>query len=394
MTKNHVHALPFERVIARKTSSTQTWLLKKFSFEPNRFVGLVINMLMWFVVIAMTLLLGMYLKLSGTTILILMFISLVAHEMGHYYEMMKAFVPVEEVGVGLPFGLFRRLQYQVQILRLPFRLMLSPLWIAFYVDEGESGKPVLDSLDYKTKARIFAAGPTVNLVLFLILMAGLPLHGFLNENVSPGWLGVAFSTAAILTAVLIIRWWFPERAHIFSPVMGVTVIALLVISVWGAVATDPVQAISNGGSLAGEPPAVIGPVTMIQMMAHSADLIGGGPLLAIHLLIAVLNFGLAAANFLPVVWFDGGQIWGALLDEKYRKKYPKLRKEDRKKKTAKTLYWTTVVVFTPLIIVLAFSEVSGLMSWLLIGVILLLVLAHIVEKRLGTVNECVQTCTT
>jgi len=338
----------------------------------------------------------MYLKVPGTIQLMLMFACLVMHEMGHYYEMVRFGVPVVEVGVGLPFGLFRRIQYRVRLSGLPFRLMLSPLWVAFYVDEGEAGKPILESLGYRERIRIFAAGPTVNLVIFLVMMAGLPALTTPTGEFQLSLLGFLSSLGWWILAWLIVRWWFPDGAPLLSLIVGISVVILLVMTIGPAIISDPAVAITNGGALEGGQPAVLGPVTMIKMMAQGGDPFGGAlgdsSFLRIYGFIMVLNFGLAATNFLPIRWFDGGQIWREIFRSRLSKR--QIGSEEIEKRVNRRLWWLTGLIFGPLVVVLVFSEVSRVLSWALVVIILLLILAHVVEKRLKTVWKCMQTCKT
>ncbi len=393
---DHVHARPFERSVVLKLSAINIRLKNLFERSSGRIAGTLVSTLLWVVVLGLTTALGVYLRIPGIIQLSLMFACLVMHEMGHYFEMTRFGVPVVEVGVGVPFGLFRRIQYRIRLSGLPFRLMLSPLWIAFYVDEGKEGKPILESLGYRERIRIFAAGPTVNLVIFLIMMAGLPGIAALMGDFRLTPISLLMTLGWWISAWLIVRWWFPEGAHLLSPAVGLVVIALLVSTVGVALIANPAVAITNGGALEGGTPAVLGPVTMIKMMARAEDVFGGalGTSMALRIygFIMILNFGLAATNFLPIRWFDGGQIWGEIFRNRLSKKQTKQEEIDRR--VNKWLWWLTGVIFGPLVIVLIFSEVPLVLSWILMAILFLLILAHLVEKRLEAVRECVQTCTT
>lgn len=133
------------------------------------------------------------------------------HEAGHYYYMKKFNIPIEKVGVGVPFGPFKHLQWKTTPRWLnrnkaegepSTELWISPLFVFMaYVDEGEEGMKAIKQLPREQRALVYGSGVANNLITALILLAVLQL-GSPQVWTSTG--GVLMSLAIGTVIVLIL----------------------------------------------------------------------------------------------------------------------------------------------------------------------------------------------
>lgn len=241
------------------------------------------------------------------------FVSLVAfvvgHEyFGHYRPAKKLGIPIEEVGLGIPSGWPRKLMIEVHIPRLPFRVMLSPLLIAAYVEEGEEGRKILKQKTYLEQARFFGGGVITHLVTVVVLLVLIMLPDWIDSNFS-----VEYSVKlvlAILVMQLLLKLFsdFPARFTAIIPFLGFGVVGLILYMIWPYVVADPIQAFADGEILAGQ---VLGPVSIVRWVSYTNNFVDT------LILLLTLSLGLALTNMLPLKFVDGGQVFEALL-EKWR----------------------------------------------------------------------------
>ena len=242
-------------------------------------------------------------------VIVMMFLFVAGHELcGHLLEMRKRLVPVEEVGIGIPRGPFRYLQVELPTPNVPFRVMISPLVISAYVDEGEAGKSRLEQLPHSDKAVIFGAGVSFNLIVTVLLWATL---GMYEKNQTPR--SILFMILGVLIAfLLVVRPLHDFPAAIMGyvfPVMGLVLLGYIAWLVFPPLFTDFGTTITHGGTLPGSSPVVLGPITV-------AKLVGGTQsALQAHVVLLLLSAGITTANLLPIKQLDGGQIAESLLSQ-------------------------------------------------------------------------------
>lgn len=170
------------------------------------------------------------------------------HEAGHFYWMRKFDIPIEKVGIGIPFGPFKHLQYKFKPVWLqpkskvtgrrelgesPTELWISPLFFFMaYVEEGERGREAISKLDREQRALIYGSGVANNLVTALALFALLRLVSTF-ENLDLTGLLEGLAIAVVATVLLAIRDRRPEGTPIrrASAVTALAVVAMLWLAV-------------------------------------------------------------------------------------------------------------------------------------------------------------------
>ncbi len=133
----------------------------------------------------------MTIALAVIGFIVVLFVAITTHELGHMIASKRAGVPVEEFGIGYPPRLFAvkrgRTTYSINLILVG----------AFVRTPGESDPSVPDSLASKgpwTRMGVYAAGPLVNVFLaflFLSVFFMLPTDvirgdGVMIHSVSPG----------------------------------------------------------------------------------------------------------------------------------------------------------------------------------------------------------------
>ena len=234
----------------------------------------------------------------GVIILIaVLLVVLVSHEGGHAYFMWRKGIEIKQAGIGL----HRGPKITFRIPGLPFPVTLSPILIGAYVEPSKKGEEQLKNLPYRDKALIFGAGAVINLATGLIAAGTLLLYReFVMglEPLFPLWPAVGITFGVGLFMLIFQRF----TSCYLVPVIGISLLVLLIYSLAPAFIQDFTHAATHGGAAPGEPSGLVGPIGIFRLFSHFQTLAGA---LFLYALLAV-NIGLL--NMLPLHPFDGGKI--------------------------------------------------------------------------------------
>ncbi|MFA6131336.1 MAG: site-2 protease family protein [Patescibacteria group bacterium] len=265
----------------------------------------------------------MYLALGVITLLVVVII----HELGHAYAMARHGVAIKAMGIGIPIpGMTWRRVVKVNAkigtaknvpsrltydggkheLHLPrplarivealglwistncpdgLEITLSPLLIGAYVKPSEEGARACEELPYEAQAEIYGSGVWTNILLFLVMAAGLIFFksGLTLED------GMIRSVACIGLAVLLYRW-----KGLFCN-YGVPAIGVWVAWSVGSLLFSPADS------------GVMGPVGIMKTFAQATSV------LDVLRLGASISLGVGILNMLPLMPLDGGRTMHAIL---------------------------------------------------------------------------------
>jgi len=232
-------------------------------------------------------------------------VSIVLHELAHWYEMERHGLRVAKAGLGIPIP-YLTLKFTVMRRGKPVVLTLSPFLIGAYVQpEGEAES--LLRMPYRTVADIAGAGPIAHFVIAFVMLAIIPFFGGfagLELSVDLPFIGVTDASSLIVTGVCLLAalatWRFRSFLSAYVlPVVGILGIVLLA----HVVLKEPAQMVQpeNGGPVA------------VGRMIHglSQDFLH---VLAISI---SLNLGIGFLNALPLGPTDGGQIFDAAIRPRF-----------------------------------------------------------------------------
>jgi membrane-associated protease RseP (regulator of RpoE activity) len=222
---------------------------------------------------------------------LLIILSIAAHEFGHACAMKSIDVRFDEAGLGIPIP-------RVPCLRLSFKrngkppliLCLHPLMLGAYVKVPADEQAKLDALPYKDKAFIFGAGILANLIFAGVLLTGANFAYF-GFTIVAMLTDTRFIVTAGITLFLIL---FPKFfCRYLVPVLG---LAMLGLVIW-AVLNDPLKSLA-------------GPIGIGKMVANFSVSI----MMAVNM-GAIVSLALATCNALPFYPLDGGLIAGCILQK-------------------------------------------------------------------------------
>lgn len=291
----------------------------------------------------------------------MLFLGMIAfiaiHEAGHYRVAKKLGIPIEEVGVGLPTKLGKQLMVQLPLPRLPFRVRVSPLLVAVYVEEGEEGRRILKQKSYSEQAYFFSVGIMTHLVTATFLLAA---YAIVTWDFSADLALRIILIILIMVTILKLIEHYPTKFAAIMPLLGFGVIYLIAREAWPSISNDPLGSFLDGEVLAGQ---ILGPVTIANLVAETADvetaLFWG----------FVLSLGLGMTNLLPLSMLDGGQLFDALME--------KLRIPNKWRSVVK-LGWVAVFGL-PLVAIMLRSEFGIIGLWLMAVVLIMIPAAMVFE---------------
>lgn len=226
-----------------------------------------------------------------TIAVILIILSLVAHEFGHAWAMSLTGVRFDEAGLGIPVKYIPYLRFTIKRKdKPPFTLCFHPLLLGAYVKIPDDEQAKMAALPYKDLAFIFGAGILGNLIF-----AGVSLivASFIYFNFAVGAMlsDTRFLITAGVTTLLIAA---PKIfCRYIVPVLG---LAMLGIVIW-AILTDPLK-------------SLMGPVGIGRMVAGFSVSV----MMAINM-GAIFSFAIGTCNALPFYPLDGGLIIGCILEK-------------------------------------------------------------------------------
>lgn len=224
--------------------------------------------------------------------IILIVLSLVCHEAGHWYEMHKRGVSVVEAGLGFPLPYISKfLQIRFTWSRFPgTTFTLNPLLLGAYVKPSREGERLMEAMPYRECAPIYGAGPLANLwFAWVALLAYVGMTG-----------GGNFMRILVISVVMSLITIF-RRAFVMYlvPVLGTLACVLLGFMLNKSGLTPP--ATPNDSGLGG-------PVTIVRFASQIAKDFPSAVYFA-----GMMSANIALLNMIPFFGFDGGRIADALL---------------------------------------------------------------------------------
>jgi membrane-associated protease RseP (regulator of RpoE activity) len=225
----------------------------------------------------------MYLAIA----IVLIILSLIAHEAAHAYEMVKRGVPIEEAGLGMPIKFLPHARFRLS--KFPNTLFtINPLLVMAYVKPSPAGEKIIQALPTNEQITIYGAGVVANIifsaVLYILFIALDPQLSFIDSR------PLLITVSAVIISLLV---WFGRKffCKYIVPLLGLATIILIAFTL----------AKIGGKALGG--PATIGKManqfsTSVAMAFNFA---------------AVMSFNIALFNTLPIYGLDGGRVVDALL---------------------------------------------------------------------------------
>jgi membrane-associated protease RseP (regulator of RpoE activity) len=226
------------------------------------------------------------------TIVILLTISVVVHEWGHYIVMRRNNLKVDIFSVGFGPVLWRRTMKS----GTEFRVCLIPL--GGYVKGPHEGEGSLDTARPWVRLKVVMAGMFMNSVMSFI-----------------AFLAVFYALGGIPVKIAPYVAWIPHWLRIPAVAFGLSFV------LWFATPPLIVWIIATKG-LTGLLAGAVGPIGIFQM-GHSqgAALVASTPgeyivglLMWSGLMLGLLNSGFAGANLIPILPLDGGHALDAIVE--------------------------------------------------------------------------------
>lgn len=219
--------------------------------------------------------------LSITLAVVLFLGSIALHEMAHLKAMQREGILIKSAGLGLPLiPMIKVKRQRPDGGHTTFHF--SPWLIGGYVQPETSEAEVLSALPYRRYAWIMGAGVVTNIVYGAVLLA-------LAAVIDQAWWFALGSAATVLV------FWLARKfiAAYVVPVLGVGALAYLF---WSLVAGTHAQ-------------AQMGIVGMGKTFA-----IAGGGFIDALILAGLLSIIIGVINMAPLIPFDGGQLFGRILE--------------------------------------------------------------------------------
>lgn len=229
-----------------------------------------------------------------TLIIVLIFLAVLFHELGHAMAMKRYKVEVAELGIGLPFAPQWAIESEwIERLLGPCScITFSPWLIGAYVKPAR--RDYEDFLSYGQRAHINGAGIIANIAFGLFLLAGLSAASLFSSKWQ--WTAAAYAIAAIAGGFLALKYARFVSAYIF-PILSLGAVAAFAYLFWGMSFRETMEAIG-------------GPVSIVKMgQEHSQSLS------QVVLFGAFVSFSLAFMNLLPFFPLDGGRTWKLILEQ-------------------------------------------------------------------------------
>lgn len=219
--------------------------------------------------------------------LFLVFLTLLAHELGHAFAMRSRGIQIKRIGIGIPIPGIPK--YTLKKLFPGAEVSVSPLVIAAFVKPTREAKVILDALPHRDSALINGSGVLAN-VFFALLIFSIWAMSNIGADMGLMKIFLFYSVVLLLSTGLWI--WRDFFCRYVLPILGL----LFMIGIGYILLTGK-----------GE---IIGPIGIVQeatkmkgiweYIAYAGD----------------VSFGFALINCLPIFPMDGGRILGAILRDK------------------------------------------------------------------------------
>lgn len=243
-----------------------------------------------------------------TIVLLILYVTVVLHELGHFVAMRRKEVGIAEVGAGLPLG--PRFSYEPKsgsFAGIRFSFFPLAFILGAVVKETREGAKKMSTLDYRSKALIFGAGPLANLIIGCVLLIVYSvLFVLIRDHTLWGFHGWLTYFSIVITKpdvyiplVAIPLLWFGRKQ--FCVYLAPIVSAFLAIWV--------VRYFMSAG-FSGAMSQVVGPIGFYTVVSQEVRDIAE----AIHT-VAMLSIFLGAINFLPIFPLDGGLLYMSILEK-------------------------------------------------------------------------------
>lgn len=233
--------------------------------------------------------------------LLLIFFSIMMHELGHAIAMYRRGVAIEEIGFGMKIPFLPKISWTFKLKKFPSILFrINPVPLGAFVKPKEQGVKYMEQLRYGDEASIYGAGIVTNLILGLVFFS--LNHIFDMEMGSSEIMQIVAVDLFLALAVYGLRRLI--SLYLIVPA-GLFTIAYLIIAM--------------GNHPFGE---VFGGPASIAIVAHEHS----RSLSEVFSIAGLVSMSIGLVNCMPIYPLDGGRIMEAFLStiglsEKYRDSY-------------------------------------------------------------------------
>lgn len=206
--------------------------------------------------------------------------ALLVHELGHAVAMINNGVQIKSMGLGLPLG---KPIFQSKWERFPgVNFEIHPLLLGAFVQPSKAGAAHMETLPYKAKADIYAAGAWANILFFMgiSLFVNTP-HAMIT--------GAAIKSANLAIMILIFIALIVMRDFVrryLLPIIGIAWFALVLHLIF----QNPLNSVSG-------PIGIIGTAKKESVNIMATIYFGG-----------YISLMLGLFNAIPIYPLDGGKI--------------------------------------------------------------------------------------
>lgn len=216
--------------------------------------------------------------------LFLVFLTLLAHELGHAFAMRSRGLLIRRIGIGIPIPGIPT--YTLKKVFPGAVISISPLLVVAFVKPRKEAEIILDILPHRYSALINGAGILAN-IFFALLIFSIWAMSAIKADTNLGTIFLFYFVVVLISAGLWI--WRDYFCRYLLPIFGpILMIAVCLILLTGR----------------GE---IIGPIGITQ---EATKLKGIWEYIAYA---GDVSLGFAMINCLPIFPMDGGRILGAIL---------------------------------------------------------------------------------
>jgi len=237
-----------------------------------------------------------------TLTIILILLSIVAHEFGHAIAMRRYNIPIKEMGLGFPVWKLPYLSFRLSN-GTPFKIHLFIL--GGYVKPEDDAEEKMETLGFKQEVSIHAAGIYMNILFYYCIVFMLKIIDICQGKIDMRAFGFFAWIAIMLTAGIILYFSGRKKAVLpkntfreyFLLSIGLIAFAFLIYGMYKMPIRD----------------AVGGPVSIIKEIKQYALSIRQSFIFA-----GFISLNLAFINLLPCYPLDGGNILISFLKKKWK----------------------------------------------------------------------------